>query len=138
MLLFLAAEPPKTTTYSSVPGRSPGFVTGLFLGAAQPRPETGHGILATVLHTERYAMEQPATFDASRLIRPDLADLEAYTPIVPFEVLAEQLGLPIERIVKLDANENPYGPSPQARAALAAAQPYHIYPDPTIPGCGLL
>ena len=31
----------------------------------------------------------------------------------------ERLGLPVERIVKLDANENPYGPSPKALEALA-------------------
>ena len=54
------------------------------------------------------------------LLRPDIAALEAYTPVAPIEVLAAQLGLPIERIVKLDANESPYGPSPRAAAALAA------------------
>lgn len=70
-----------------------------------------------------------------KLIRPDIAELEAYTPIVPFEVLAEQLHIPISQIVKLDANENPYGPSPRALQALANAGqaqpcPYAIYPDP--------
>ncbi|MFO7167717.1 MAG: histidinol-phosphate transaminase [Chloroflexota bacterium] len=69
------------------------------------------------------------------LLRPDIAALEAYTPIVPIDVLAARLGLPPERIVKLDANENPYGPSPRARAALArlggeAALSAAIYPDP--------
>src|SRR5262245_25808715 len=70
------------------------------------------------------------------LLRPDIAALEPYTPVVPVEVLAERLNLPVERIVKLDANENPYGPSPRARAALAAfAEPgaairAAIYPDP--------
>lgn len=53
-----------------------------------------------------------------------------YTPIEPFEVLSERLGMPPERIVKLDANENPYGPSPKARAALANLAYAHIYPDP--------
>ena len=38
--------------------------------------------------------------------------------------------LPVERIVKLDANENPYGPSPRLRGAGEAAARYHIYPDP--------
>lgn len=66
----------------------------------------------------------------SHLLRPDIAALEAYTPIEPFEVLAERLGLPVEQIVKLDANENPYGPSPLAIAALASYQHYAIYPDP--------
>ncbi|MBE2236593.1 MAG: histidinol-phosphate transaminase [Caldilineaceae bacterium] len=69
-------------------------------------------------------------FDARSLVREELADLEAYTPIVPFEVLSERLGLPIAQIVKLDANENPYGPAPAVIEALAAYNFYHIYPDP--------
>jgi len=54
------------------------------------------------------------------LLRPDIAALESYTPVAPVEVLAARLGLPIERIIKLDANESPYGASPRALAALAA------------------
>ena len=64
------------------------------------------------------------------LIRPDVASMEPYTPIVPFEVLSARLGLAPEAIVKLDANENPYGPSPRVLAALAALPFPHIYPDP--------
>ena len=71
---------------------------------------------------------------AQRLLRPDLAAIEVYQPIVPFEVLAERLGRPIGDIVKLDANENPYGPPPGALAALAAGRHYHIYPDPDANG----
>jgi histidinol-phosphate aminotransferase len=56
--------------------------------------------------------------------------MEEYTPIEPFEVLSARLGLPAERIIKLDGNENPYGPSPRALAALADYRRYHIYPDP--------
>ncbi|HMN62025.1 MAG TPA: histidinol-phosphate transaminase [Anaerolinea sp.] len=56
--------------------------------------------------------------------------LPPYTPIEPFEVLSARLGLPVERITKLDANENPYGPSPMARKALADLPFAHIYPDP--------
>jgi histidinol-phosphate aminotransferase len=51
-------------------------------------------------------------------------------PIAPFEALSERLGLPMDRIVKLDANENPYGPSPRALDALAHYPYYAIYPDP--------
>jgi histidinol-phosphate aminotransferase len=53
-----------------------------------------------------------------------------YTPIEPFEVLSARLGRAPEDIVKLDANENPYGPSPLARRALANLDFPHIYPDP--------
>ena len=56
--------------------------------------------------------------------------MPAYEPILPFEVLSQQLGLPAENLVKLDANENPYGPLPAVRQALAEMPYAHIYPDP--------
>ncbi|MBN2393654.1 MAG: histidinol-phosphate transaminase [Anaerolineae bacterium] len=64
------------------------------------------------------------------LIRSDIAEMEPYTPIFPFDVLAARLGRAPEDIIKLDANENPYGPSPKVKAALANLQYAHIYPDP--------
>ena len=69
-------------------------------------------------------------FDPRTLLRPELTDLEEYTPILPFEVLSKRLGIPIGAIVKLDANENPYGPVPAVLEALAEYNYYHIYPDP--------
>jgi histidinol-phosphate aminotransferase len=57
--------------------------------------------------------------------------MEPYTPILPFEVLSDQLGRPPEAIIKLDANENPYGPGPATLAALRDLQSViPIYPDP--------
>jgi histidinol-phosphate aminotransferase len=56
--------------------------------------------------------------------------MEPYVPIYPFEVQAARLGRAPQDIIKLDANENPYGPSPGVRAALADLQYAHIYPDP--------
>jgi histidinol-phosphate aminotransferase len=75
----------------------------------------------------------PSPLDA--LVRPDIADLHAYTPIVPPDVLAARLNMPVERIIKLDANENPFGPSPCTVAALADAARttpdlLSVYPDP--------
>ena len=66
----------------------------------------------------------------NEFLRPHIRSMEPYTPILPFEVLSEQLGIPAEQIVKLDANENPYGPLPEVRAALADLPYAHIYPDP--------
>ncbi|GAB4482002.1 MAG: histidinol-phosphate transaminase [Anaerolineae bacterium] len=69
--------------------------------------------------------------DVSALVRRDIVQMQPYTPILPFEVLSEQLDRPADQIIKLDANENPYGPSPRALAALreiGARIP--IYPDP--------
>jgi histidinol-phosphate aminotransferase len=70
------------------------------------------------------------TIDVASLMRPDVATLDPYTPILPFEVLSAQLGRPPEDIVKLDANENPYGPAPGVREALSTMPYPHIYPDP--------
>ncbi len=63
-------------------------------------------------------------------LRPHIAQMEAYTPILPFEVLSAQLGLPADEIIKLDANENPYGMLPAVKTALAQLPYGHIYPDP--------
>lgn len=63
-------------------------------------------------------------------IRTHLASLPPYTPIEPFEILSARLGRGPSQIVKLDANENPYGILPAVRKALAEMDFPHIYPDP--------
>jgi histidinol-phosphate aminotransferase len=69
-------------------------------------------------------------FDPQRLIRPHIQNMPAYEPILPFEVLSQQLNRPADQIIKLDANENPYGTLPAISQALAAMPFAHIYPDP--------
>jgi histidinol-phosphate aminotransferase len=71
-----------------------------------------------------------ADFTVEGLLRPDIYEMEEYAPIEPLDVLSHRLGLPPERIIKLDGNENAYGPSPRALSALAEYAQYHIYPDP--------
>lgn len=73
---------------------------------------------------------RPQMFNPSTLLRAEIDDLEAYKPIQPFEVLSRKLGIPADAIIKLDANENPYGPVPAVTEALAEYAYYHIYPDP--------
>jgi histidinol-phosphate aminotransferase len=63
-------------------------------------------------------------------IASHLKSLPAYTPIEPFEVVSRRLNRRPDEIIKLDANENPYGPSPRARQSLANLPFPHIYPDP--------
>ncbi len=63
-------------------------------------------------------------------IRKHLESLPPYTPIEPFEVLSARIGREPAQIVKLDANENPYGPLPVVREALGKLDFPHIYPDP--------
>ncbi|HEX6509445.1 MAG TPA: aminotransferase class I/II-fold pyridoxal phosphate-dependent enzyme, partial [Chloroflexota bacterium] len=65
------------------------------------------------------------------LIRPGLAALEPYPPPPTIEMLEERLG---RRVVKLDANENPYGPTPRVHEALRHCTAER-YPDA---GCTLL
>jgi len=67
---------------------------------------------------------------SDQLIRPDIRDMEEYEPVIPLDVLSEELGIPASQLVKLDANENPYGPLPAIRRALADCDALHIYPDP--------
>lgn len=68
--------------------------------------------------------------DAANLVRAHIRDMPPYEPILPFEVLSKKLGRPPEAIIKLDANENPYGPVPAVMEALAGLPYPHIYPDP--------
>lgn len=75
--------------------------------------------------------EVPSSRIAGKVrVRADIATMQPYSPTASLEVFAAQLGIPAERLIKLDANENPYGPSPGARAALATLSAAHIYPDP--------
>ncbi len=75
-------------------------------------------------------MIRKATRSPERLIRGDLRAIKPYEPIVPLEVLSRRCGVPVEKLIKLDGNENPYGCSPRVRRALAEYIFYHIYPDP--------
>ena len=67
-------------------------------------------------------------------VRPHLAQLPGYAPVVPLAERATAAGLAPEDCLKLDANENPYGIHPSVRDTLSAAlaDPHFgsIYPDP--------
>jgi histidinol dehydrogenase len=91
---------------------------------------TAHAAAARSRTEEGHAGLSPSGFEAAQLIRPHVRTIPAYRPILPFEVLSRQLGLPPHDIVKLDANENPYGPLPAVAGALAEYPYPHVYPDP--------
>ena len=63
-------------------------------------------------------------------IRRDIASMSAYTPTASLDVFAERLGLDVDTLIKLDANENPFGPSPLVVEALARLPNMQVYPDP--------
>src|SRR5512135_2060057 len=60
------------------------------------------------------------TFDAEKLLRQELLHFAPYTPAAV--TIAD-----MERVIKLDANENPYGPSPRTLAALADTRVWNRY-----------
>ncbi len=67
------------------------------------------------------------------LIDQSLAYVRAispYQPGKPITELAREMGIPVEKIVKLASNENPLGMSPKARKAVEAAiSGSERYPD---------
>lgn len=63
-------------------------------------------------------------------IRRDVEAMSAYTPTTSLDVFAERLGIDVQELIKLDANENPFGPSPRVKEALANLQHMNVYPDP--------
>ena len=64
-----------------------------------------------------------------KFIRPDLAAFGGYVPGKSPETVAKQVAVSVEGIIKLDANENPYGCSPRVKQALGSYTSFNIYPD---------
>jgi histidinol-phosphate aminotransferase len=59
-----------------------------------------------------------------------LKNLPVYQPGRPIEEVARELGLPADSIIKVASNENPFGPSPLAIAAMQkAVAGVSLYPD---------
>ena len=65
-----------------------------------------------------------------RLFSQSAKEMNPYSPIEPPDQIAKRLKLPEAQIVKLDANENPFGTAPEVLQALKEGRYYHIYPDP--------
>ena len=63
-------------------------------------------------------------------LSPFLKTLPTYQPGRPIEEVARELGMPANEIIKVASNENPFGPSPLALAALQQAiAGVNLYPD---------
>ena len=61
---------------------------------------------------------------------PNVRAISPYLPGKPITQLAREMGIPVERIVKLASNENPLGMSPKAKAAMEVAiGTLERYPD---------
>ncbi len=59
---------------------------------------------------------------------PYLDEIEPYEP-PDLQGVAAHSGLKVEQLIRLDSNENPFGPSPAALHALATYPDYGFYPD---------
>ncbi|NLX36321.1 MAG: histidinol-phosphate transaminase [Chloroflexi bacterium] len=66
--------------------------------------------------------------DIRAMIGPRVESLQEYAP-EPLPVLAQRLGRSVDELIKLDANENPYGPTDYTLERLRAFDQYHRYPD---------
>ena len=59
---------------------------------------------------------------------PHLNELEPYEP-PDLEAAARRAGVAVDQLIRLIANENPFGPSPLVRRRLADYREYHLHPD---------
>ena len=66
--------------------------------------------------------------DVASLFSPHIEGLEAYEP-PNLEALATRAGVSADQLIRLDANENPYGPTPRAVEALGRFEGYGFYAD---------
>ncbi|XP_057450126.1 histidinol-phosphate aminotransferase, chloroplastic-like [Lotus japonicus] len=94
-----------------------------------PRPSCSIVAMASTIPVEQ-VNNGPLQVTGDSFIREHLRKLSPYQPILPFEVLSSRLGRKPEDIVKLDANENPYGPPPEVMEALGSIRFPYVYPDP--------
>ena len=68
--------------------------------------------------------------DVKELLLPHIRRLKTYDGVDPMEVMAQRAGIPPEKVIRLNGNENPFGPSPEVVKALGSFQHYNHYPDP--------
>lgn len=64
-----------------------------------------------------------------KLIRRELLAFGGYSAATSPDTLDGKIDVTPAEIIKLDANENPYGCSPRVQKALAKYSHYHTYPD---------
>jgi histidinol-phosphate aminotransferase len=67
--------------------------------------------------------------DITNLMRPHLVKVATYHGVDPSEALARSAGIKPEDVIRLNANENPYGAPQQVVDALTGLS-VHLYPDP--------
>lgn len=66
-------------------------------------------------------------------VRPELERIAPYISGETLDAFSARVGIPVERLVKLNSNESPYAPSPRVQAALGNYTHYNLYPDAAAP-----
>ena len=64
-----------------------------------------------------------------RYIQPHLQGFTGYSASTSPDTLKGKVDVSLDKIVKMNANENPYGCSPRVIKALSKAKNFNIYPD---------
>ncbi len=64
------------------------------------------------------------------LLLPHIRRIKPYQGVDPMEAMAEHAGIPADKVIRLNGNENPYGPSPRVPTALGSFPHFNHYPDP--------
>ena len=72
---------------------------------------------------------QQRQLDIEKLIGARVRGLKEYAP-EPLEEIARRLDMPVGHLIKLDANENPYGSTKPALDTISGYAYAHRYPDP--------
>ena len=67
--------------------------------------------------------------DITRMMRKHLVEVATYSGVDPSEELARSAGIRPEDVIRLNANENPYG-APSVVVDALSDLPLHVYPDP--------
>ena len=62
-------------------------------------------------------------------VRPELECMAEYHPGESLESFSTRTGIPIDRLIKLNSNESPFGPVPSVLNALGDYRNYNGYPD---------
>jgi histidinol-phosphate aminotransferase len=62
-------------------------------------------------------------------VRPELESMTPYLPGESLGAFSARTGIPVQRLIKLNSNESPYGPVPSATRALGDCKYYNNYPD---------
>jgi histidinol-phosphate aminotransferase len=83
------------------------------------------------MHRQRGFVKEKIVSKYSAFVRQHIHTMPKYQPVVPLEILSGQLNRSADTILKLDANENPYGPLDVVQKEIKNLPYIHIYPDPS-------